>query len=217
MFLVAGFFFIGCGPMEEDDDCSAAYSSATPVTDDWRPETEVILDDVLWISQAPPSLDCGPTTLEMAWAFLDGEIPTYDPGVIDIMAWMDEHVDTYDNGGLTNMVELAYTSLWYLQLPAEAFGDDLCISIGGLEGLYNELLLGKPVGFSSYGQEANASTAEMTADGTGHAMLLVGMTPTEIVVHDSSQSSDFGAYRRFSIESFDRVGWNSHGGVRFMP
>lgn len=194
----------------------------------WRPEEEVILEDVEWISQKNPfgrSNNCGPTALEMAWAYLEGETPTLDPGVYETILWMDENIPSYGGvrtdhrGSPSTRSELADTSFGYLHLQAAVFGTD-GESIGGLEGLYRELMEGRPVLITTWAQtrwvEDDVDQEVMTNDDVRHYMVLVGLTPTHVVFHDPGQDLvDYGAYRYFTAESFLAEGWDRNGGVRF--
>ena len=158
----------------------------------------------------------------MVIAYIAEETPTF-PEVVKMISWMAENVSGYEGtgeqfqGSPTNRAQMEYTSLEYFGLTAEAFGEDTDDSISGLEGLWNELHSGLPVFITTYSQELEMGE-EMTDEGINHDMLLVGMTLTQVIFHDPGlRTTSDGAYRVFSIESFDEAGWNYHGGIRFMP
>ena len=197
----------------EESDISLNVGSSPR---DWRPRNTVELD-CPWISQQPTedasTLNCGPTSLVMAAACVNQTIPTYDD-VIDTITWMDENVETYDgsgednNGSSTNTVELEEVGNEYFDIPSERFYHILT-----LQSLNEDLESGVPVLVAVDAQGDNAT--DVMEGGGGHFVLLVGMTPTHVIVHDPGPySASLGEGHEYTIDSFLDTWQNA--GVRFF-
>ncbi len=211
---------------EQPDGDLALEINATPVEESavnfdsapepWRPETTVQLD-CPWLSQErnadESTLNCGPTSLVMAAACINHTIPTYTD-VIDLISWMDENDESYGgvsgdySGSNTNTVQITDAANAYFDLSAERFYETTT-----LNGMYDDLADGVPVVIAVHSQGDNAT--DVMASGGGHFMLLVGMTPTHIIVNDPGPySSELGANHEYTIESFEETWQNA--GVRFL-
>ena len=172
------------------------------------------------------SNDCGPATLLMVDGYIFGETPTF-VDISNMTDWMVKNVETYNTGDGTTTSELAYTSMGYLGLPAEAFedeDDDVCDDTAvSMEWLYGQLSLDSPVLISTFTQNLSDEVPEvMTDTGALHFMVLVGMTKDEngewqVVLYDPAQpTKKNGGRREFSWDSFLNYGWDQYGGVMFM-
>ena len=202
---------VDCDGCQEEDlrpeepmqvDCAGCQE------ENWRPEVPAQLD-CGWLSQQPfegaNTLDCGPTTLVMAAACIDGYAPEYNE-VVDLMAWMESHVGY--TGNFTNTVMLETAANSYYDLRAQKFYASL-----NLEGMYEDLLSGVPilVGVRSQGD----NTTDIMELGNWHFMLLVGMTQTHVIFNDPQPyEREIGENRSFTIESFQET-WQN-GGVQFL-
>lgn len=183
----------------------------------WRPQNSVLLD-CPWISQQPTedanTLNCAPTVMVMADACINQTIPTYDPDVINVIEWMDENVATYhgsgedNNGSYTTPAEMEQVGNEYFEIPSKKFDE-----IFTLQGLYEDLESGIPVLIGVSGQGDNET--DVMKSGPGHAMLLVGMTPTNVTFNDPGPyDARFGEEHTYTIRSFLET-WQN-GGVQFF-
>ncbi len=186
--------------------------------DPWRPEEETILS-CPWLSQevvgdTETTLNCGPTSVVMAAACIDGFMPE-SQDVVDVIDWMDENIDSYNYASVTNTVQLSETAVGYYGISAEYFSRfSQSVEPSSLRELDEDLRSGVPTLIATYSQTGNSS--DVMQDGGGHFMLLVGMTPTHVVVHDPAPwDATSGAFRRYTIESFLEE-WQSDAGVRFL-
>ena len=149
-------------------------------------------------------MNCGPTAILMASACITGGSLGYDGDEITaLISWMDDNIPTYDgvgedyNGNNTNIDELATTASSYLGIEAEAF------SSGSLDALYAQLYAGRPVVVAVPTQGSNNDPSDVMVAGYGHFMLLVGMTPTHVILNDPGRSASSNAdHRDYTIESF---------------
>lgn len=197
--------------------------SVTPI-DPWRPEAETILD-CPWqsqevVGQTETTLNCGPTSVVMAAACIDGFMPETQE-IVDVITWMEENINSYngtgeDNrGSYTNTVQLSETMEEYYGISAEYFSEfSESVEPASLQDLEEDLQSGVPTLIATYSQSGNET--DVMRDGGGHFMLLVGMTPTHIVMHDPGPwDAASGAFHQYTIESF-RQEWQSNAGVRFL-
>lgn len=186
----------------------------------WRPPTEIVLD-CAWLSQqvdGGSTLNCGPTSLVMAAACLDGRMPDANE-IVDVITWMDETIDSYggvgtdNHGSYTTTEEMAQTAQGYYGLPAQDF--TRWHNTAAPEDLYEDLASGVPTLIATYVQGEN-DTDTLYRGTIGHFMLLVGMTPTHIVVHDPGQrDATLGTFHAYTISSFLDA-WQNDAGVRLM-
>lgn len=212
---------------EQSDTDLALEINATPVVEEsameldstpepWRPETPIQLD-CPWLSQErnadESTLNCGPTSLVMAAACINRTTPNYTD-VVDLISWMDENDETYGGtgddyaGSNTNTVQLTDAANAYFNLGAERFYETAT-----LNDMYDDLASGVPVLIAVHSQGDNAT--DVMDSGGGHFMLLVGMTPTHIVVNDPGPySPELGANHEYTIESFEETWQNA--GVRLL-
>lgn len=126
--------------------------------DSWRPAGTVELS-CPWLAQVPPgnwtdTMNCGPVSVEMAAACLEGWTPTADD-TSALLDWMNENIvgfssDAPDyNGSLTNTEQLANAASGYFDLEASRR------THASLEDLYGELAAGRPVIVASETQTTN--------------------------------------------------------------
>jgi hypothetical protein len=183
--------------------------------DGWRASSTVLLD-CGWLAQSPPgdwdnTVNCGPVSLLMAESCLSDFAPTA-ADTIDLITWMDANVSTYGgtgsnhNGSLTNTSQLAEAWSGYFARSAERRPG------ATLESVYDELAAGRPVIVTTLTQATNNAPSDaMALTGAPHFMLVVGMTPTHVVMHDPGRSqSANGEDRYFTIESFHDT-WSRQG------
>ncbi len=207
------FFFVACAKEDFIDE----VTEAAPFVP-WRPAEEIILD-CPWLSQQfaevteenPSTLNCGPTSVVMAAACIDGFTPeTQD--IVDVITWMEENIDDYNYGSVTNALQLSDTMSWYYDITARPFKDSY--EPLSLQDIYGALEDSDPtLVFTSW--QGDNETDVMTS-GSAHAMLIVGMNQKYVVVNDPGPwDADFGAYHEYTIESFQQR-WLSDAGVRFL-
>ncbi|MFA5945967.1 MAG: C39 family peptidase [Patescibacteria group bacterium] len=202
---------------------NTAEATALPVPDAWRP-TEDVLVQCPWVSQEYSAdamdytLNCGPTTLVMASACMNGTTPVTQD-IIDVIHRMDDNADDYAgsgenlHGSLTNLDQLTQTMEGYYGISAEKYG--MSYGTDGLAGLYEDLQNGIPALIITRGQWDN-ETDIMQDDGGGHFMLLVGMTPTHIIVNDPGPwDAQYGANKAYTISSFETEWLAGNAGLRF--
>ncbi len=199
---------------------NGADDSADSSSMDWRPEHTVQLD-CPWISQNPSATsstyNCGPTSMVMAVACIDGTTPTYGD-VLNTIIWMDENIGAYGgvgtdgNGSLTNTVELAEVANNYFKISAETFG--LSDGVLSLEDMYYDLDRGIPIVLAVRYQGDN--TTDVMEYTSGHYMVLTGMTSTHIVVNDPGPfDEELGKNHAYTIESFLDTWQNA--GIELFP
>lgn len=189
----------------------------------WRPEKEIVLD-CAWLSQEPSdtarTLNCGPTALVMAAGCIRGYAPEYNE-VVDLITWMDEYIPSYngvgvnDKGSYTNIHQLEEAAEGYYGLPSKSFFDPMipgtAYSLQTISSLYANLKNGLPVIVGVGVQVGNGTDVLTNAQGVWHFMLLVGMTPTHVVLHDPEPwDASYGRYREYTIESFIKT-WGKYG------
>jgi len=202
---------------------NSAEATALPVPDAWRP-TEDVLVQCPWVSQEYSAdardytQNCGPTTLVMAAACMNGTTPVTQD-IVNVIHWMDHNVPTYDgsrpdfHGSPTSLDELSQTIEGYYGISADEYG--MSYGTDGLAGLYEDLQSGIPVLIFTEYQEDN-ETDVMDGNG-GHFMLLVGMTPTHIIVNDPGPwDAQYGANKSYTIDSFEQEWLAGNAGLRFQ-
>ena len=187
--------------------------------DDWRPEFAVIVD-CDWLSQQPedglnPNKNCGPTVLVMAVACIEKYQPEYDE-VNALIDWMGDNVDSYDDIGEndTSISQLEEAAKGYYGIFADSFYEtSSLLDLTSLLDLYGDLQRGFPVLVAVPSQKGNAT--DVMKEGNGHFMLLIGMTPTHVILHDPGPwDASLGRAHEYTIDSFDAL-WN-RAGIRFL-
>lgn len=183
--------------------------------DTWRPTEDVRLN-CPWLSQqlyedSQPNSDCGPVSLIMAAACVDGRLPVRNDELFSIIEWLDMNVDGYDSRGEgtgTNPRTISKVAGYLYGLMTNTFFDSLTV-----REMYENLQWGMPIIVSVRSQQGNA-TDIMRSNGGSHFVLLVGMTPTHVVIHDPLPwDINLGRDREYTIESFLST-WQEQG-VRF--
>jgi hypothetical protein len=183
--------------------------------DGWRPTAAVRLE-CPWLPQVPPgdwttTMNCGPASLLMAEACMRGGAPG-GGDIIDLIDWMDANISTYagvgagHSGSATSTTQLVATADGYFGLAAER-------KTGlRLQDAYAELAAGRPVIVTTLTQSGNDHpSTTMSSRGAPHFMMLVGMTPTTVILHDPGRSASLNAEdREFSITSFHAT-WSLQG------
>jgi hypothetical protein len=183
--------------------------------DGWRPTAAVRLE-CPWLPQVPPgdwttTMNCGPASLLMAEACMRGGAPG-GGDIIDLINWMDANISTYagvgsgHSGSATSTTQLVATADSYFGLAAER-------KTGlRLQDAYAELAAGRPVIVTTLTQSGNDHpSTTMSSRGAPHFMMLVGMTPTTVILHDPGRGASInGEDREFSITSFHAT-WSLQG------
>lgn len=185
----------------------------------WRPEKEVSLN-CAWLSQKPDAdaynMFCGRTSLVMATACIDRYTPEYKE-IIELSEWMAKNIPSYGRTGAetgTHLYQLEDAAEGYYGLSAQSFGEDTRVVVT-LKDMYDDLKQGMPVLVAVWGQETcNLTDVMKNNPGNGHVELLVGMSPTHVMLNDPwSFDIALGRNRKYTIESF-LTAWD--GGVRLQ-
>jgi len=175
------------------------------------PTGSASIPDVNWISQIftcgadtsyPWSYTktCGPTTVGMAISHATGESLTSSL----VQRLVEDLGQSFPCGDYTTTSDLA----WLLDSEGVTYEDTYLTAETLLEALRSNTPVIAPV----YTQ--NTSTGEICFDdtpsccygGCGHFMLVVGVTPTEIIANDPGRGhADDGSYKSFDLDDFVRA------------
>jgi len=159
---------------------------------------EIFLEGVPFKTQSPPgdwqhNLNCGPTSSVMVGAYYQGEEPNVQ-SVEDVLDWLysqgmitPQANGEYYDGNVTSLVQLEKILLQYYGL-----GSTIRQNKKDLDFIRQQLLKQNPV---IVGVNINMSALQF-----GHFMVVVGLTDTQVVVHDPGKT--LGGYKRYNLSSF---------------
>jgi len=159
---------------------------------------EILIEGVNFKTQSPPgdwqgNMNCGPTSALILGSYYTGVEPTAS-GLIQLLDWMYEQqiivpqndAEYYD-GNVTSVSQLEKILLEYFPL-----GETIRQNKKDLDFIRKQLLKQNPV---IVGVNIN-----MNATQFGHFMVVVGLSETQVTVHDPGKT--LGAYRKYSLAQF---------------
>ncbi len=159
---------------------------------------EILLQGVPFKTQSPPgdwqhNLNCGPTSTVMLGSYYLSHEPTVE-SVETVLDWLytqqmispQANAEYYD-GNVTSISQLEKILIQYYGVGATVRQNKK-----DLDFIRRQLLKQNPV---IVGVNINMSSLQF-----GHFMVVVGLTDTQVVVHDPGKT--LGGYKRYSLSSF---------------
>lgn len=183
----------------------------------WRPDVRILLE-CPWISSSNLDRGGGPASLVMAAAYIYGYRPIQND-ISDLITWMMS--ENKGGGGFYNssgdnmtLFQLSKVARQYYNLTPRIF-QNYPVEGVPFEEIYEGLIRGSPVLVRIMCQTDNL--VNQANEGCWHYMLIVGMTPTHVVVNDPGFiDGNLGYNRLYAFESF--LGqWSETGsGILFL-